>query len=313
MSERKIGYDSARLDDKVLQDDDDFLVMPAVIASEIVHKYSDGWAYKPASELEKAAWTADGRWVTILKHPDTALLQNAEDIYGKIEHPRFVKDLIDPKTKRPNRRGIRADVKWFKNKVPETVISQIKSGDLRDVSIGFTYKGDETPGEWNGQRYDYVQRNFFLDHVAAPIEAGRCPGPFCGIAVDSLLKTGLDPFSEYESFEDCVAKNQNKEDPEAYCASIKRKTEDESLEGEDEKIKDCPICQEIKKLGTLESSKRLAVAYGKDNVLNILKSVKPKVKPLPIPNLKPAKVDQTTEELLLESKKARESIRWLFQ
>jgi len=228
MGERKVGFDRATLDMKILLDDDRFLVMPAIIASEIVHKYENGWAYKPAVELEKTAWTADGRWVTILKHPDTALLQKASDIYGRIEEPRFAKDLLEPKTKRPMRKGIRAKIKWFKDRVPESVISQIRSGDLKDVSIGFTYEEDLTPGKWNEQPYDFVQRNIFIDHVAAPIPEGRCPGPICGIAVDSVVNTkvGLDPFAQYESFEDCISKNQDKSDPEAYCATIKRKTED---------------------------------------------------------------------------------------
>lgn len=33
------------------------------------------------------------------------------------------------------------------------------------------------------------------------------------------------PFGEYESFEDCVAKNQDKDDPAAYCAVIQRQIE----------------------------------------------------------------------------------------
>jgi hypothetical protein len=34
------------------------------------------------------------------------------------------------------------------------------------------------------------------------------------------------PFGEYESFEDCVAKNQDKEDPAAYCGTIKHAIEE---------------------------------------------------------------------------------------
>jgi hypothetical protein len=53
---RQIVRDFAVLEDsKIIQDDDKFLVVKAVIASEIVHKYKDGMAYKPADELEKAA------------------------------------------------------------------------------------------------------------------------------------------------------------------------------------------------------------------------------------------------------------------
>ena len=67
---RQIVQDSAILEDsKIIQDDDKFLVVKAVIASKIVHTYKDGMAYKPADELEKAAWTAEGRWVKALSHP----------------------------------------------------------------------------------------------------------------------------------------------------------------------------------------------------------------------------------------------------
>ena len=39
------------------------------------------------------------------------------------------------------------------------------------------------------------------------------------------LKLG-EPFAAYTDFEDCVSKNQDKENPEAYCGSIKKDTED---------------------------------------------------------------------------------------
>ena len=40
------------------------------------------------------------------------------------------------------------------------------------------------------------------------------------------------PFAEYEDFDDCVRKNQDKNDHEAYCAAIKEK-----VEGKCEKVK----------------------------------------------------------------------------
>lgn len=207
MFERKIGFDRSQLDEgKIVEDEKYLIAKDAVIASEIVQRYPDGLAYKPADELEKTVWTFDGRWVTILKHPDTRLLQRTSDIYGRVENPRFVKDLIDQKTKRPCRRGIRADIKWFKDRVPADVQERIKIGDLRDVSIGFTYDEDRTQGEWEGQKYDYVQRNIFGDHLAAPVEAGRCPGPVCGIGVDAIIKIGLDPYKSVEDLPEAVKK-----------------------------------------------------------------------------------------------------------
>lgn len=33
------------------------------------------------------------------------------------------------------------------------------------------------------------------------------------------------PFADYKDFADCVNKNQDKKDPEAYCAEIERQTQ----------------------------------------------------------------------------------------
>jgi len=333
MNERKICFDRATLDNKILLDDDNYLVMPAVIASEIVHQYPEGWAYKPADELEKAAWTADHRWVKILSHPDTALLQQASDIYGIVENPKYVKDLMDPKTKRPCRKGIRADIRWFKNKVPTDIIEKIKSGDLRNVSIGFTYETDATKGEFQGINYDFVQRNIFIDHVAAPIEEGRCPGPLCGIAVDSVVrKVAGDPWedtedyirsghkepsdncrtidiSESEGIKAIYCKYGDKWDIQSYLFSKAKEWTMEKAKnwfsshkdkGADELIAmgKCGVCREIEKVGLLESAKRLVKAYGKD-VVTIIRGEE-------IKHEEVKEQKQSQEEILLEARKVIE-------
>jgi len=204
MSVRKIGFDRATLEGKVIEETNDYLVMPAVIARELVQDYPEGRAYKPAEELEKAAWTAEGRWVAVMEHPDTGLIVRRGDVKGRMEGPVFVKDITCPKTKRPMIRGIRANVKWFKDRVPSDILDQVKSGTLRDVSIGFTYEEDKTPGEWEGEKYDLVQRNIFIDHVVAPCPVGRCPSPYCGIGVDSVVASMVKV--KYEPVRDLAAK-----------------------------------------------------------------------------------------------------------
>lgn len=204
---RFIGFDRVSLDpNKIVKDDADELVIKTVLASEIVHKYPDGMAYKPADELAKGAWTLDGRHVKSFDHPDTGLLQRKGDVSGFIDNVNFVKNLVDPKTKRPNRRGIVADVHLFKNDsgrpgcapLDEATVDRILAGDIAGVSVGFTFIKDETPGSWNGSDYDYIQRDFFFDHVASPIEVGRCPLPYCGLGVDALI--GLDPWETTEEY-----------------------------------------------------------------------------------------------------------------
>ena len=221
---RKFGSDLATIEPTVKAESDESVTFSAVIAREIVHKYPEGMAYKAADELEKAAWTAQNRWVTIDQHPDTVLLMRPDNIQGRVENPEFVKNLVDPKTQRPMDRGIRADITLFKSKLPQGWVDQVKQGLKKDVSIGFTYDLDKTPGDWRGQHYDYIQRNIFIDHVAVGVPVGRCPSPYCGLGVDSLAVTPLE----------------------------KRTVEPGK----------CPICDEIEKLGVEEASKRLAASFG---------------------------------------------------
>ncbi len=44
------------------------------------------------------------------------------------------------------------------------------------------------------------------------------------------------PFGDYKDFNDCVSKNQDKNNPKAYCADIKRKIEGESLKKKDWRV-----------------------------------------------------------------------------
>ena len=53
-------------------------------------------------------------------------------------------------------------------------ISKVEREDRRELSCGYTCRLDETPGEWNGERYDAVQRNIRYNHVAiGPRNWGR--------------------------------------------------------------------------------------------------------------------------------------------
>jgi len=37
------------------------------------------------------------------------------------------------------------------------------------------------------------------------------------------------PFGDYKDFDDCVAKNSDKDDPKAYCTAIKKQIEGENV------------------------------------------------------------------------------------
>lgn len=52
------------------------------------------------------------------------------------------------------------------------LISQIKNGSKRELSIGFETQMDPTSGTYNGAKYDAVQRNIRINHVAV-VPKGR--------------------------------------------------------------------------------------------------------------------------------------------
>jgi len=216
-----------------------------VIASEIVQKYNDGLALKTRDELEAYAWTADGRWIIAGSHPQDGIISERDQVAGRTVNSRYVKDLKDPKTKRPTRAGVKADVQVFNNKISPELLSDMRNGVKPDVSIGFFFSKDQTSGTvedgtLKGLEFDYVQRNMFHDHLAVAIDAGRCPSPLCGLGADEIKKqiTG-DPFAGYASFEECLADVKDKnpelseEDASKICGSLKAKHEDNKVEDED--------------------------------------------------------------------------------
>lgn len=47
----------------------------------------------------------------------------------------------------------------------------MKDCGLKELSLGYSLDLDETPGEWHGQRYDAIQRNIRINHLALVREA----------------------------------------------------------------------------------------------------------------------------------------------
>jgi hypothetical protein len=67
----------------------------------------------------------------------------------------------------------------------EDAIKAIESGERKEISLGYKCQLDPTPGTWNGDAYDAVQKNIVVNHVAiGPRGWGRA-GPDCAIKTDS--------------------------------------------------------------------------------------------------------------------------------
>jgi hypothetical protein len=175
---KKIGYDQAKIDQLRIVDDKKkcCLRVNAVITKVGVYPYPDGRAFKSRMELLKATRTAKNAKITILDHPDSMVIMSQNQIYGTVENPFFERDKI------------RATLNFDKYVTPPRFLADVRAGKLKDVSIGFYYAPDATPGNWNGQPYDYVMRDIVIDHVAAGVVKGRCTFPSCGIGVDAMMR-----------------------------------------------------------------------------------------------------------------------------
>jgi hypothetical protein len=181
---RKYAMHSIQLHKLKIQEDNETLIVPAIITREAVLDYDGDKVYEPKEEVEKATFTALNAWV-VEEHPVELILTKAKDIRGTVRNPVFVEDRI------------KADLVFFKDRCPPKYLQDIRDGKARSVSIGFFFDMIPESGEFNGQHYDYVKKDIFIDHVAVGNWRGRCSYPACGIGVDRLL--GANPYPNEHS------------------------------------------------------------------------------------------------------------------
>lgn len=74
----------------------------------------------------------------------------------------------------------------------EAAIKAVESGQKRELSCGYNCELEMTAGEWEGQRFDAIQRNIRYNHVAL-VEAGRA-GPEVGLRLDSKDAVAKHPY-----------------------------------------------------------------------------------------------------------------------
>jgi hypothetical protein len=231
---KKIAYDHMQIDSlKIVQDTNRWFKVSAVISKVGVYQYEDGYALKSRRELLKATRTARNAKLTIGNHPPTKVVMSQNQLFGQVEEPYFDRDKM--------RATLSFDRAFTSPNFIEKMRTAIQNGQGLDDSIGFYYEPDYTPGfdidvnTGQKRRYDYVMRDIVIDHVVVvdqPGVQGRCTFPNCGVGVDTMMqRIALDPFADYENFADCVAKNKDKADPEAYCATIKRSVEGNQMLG----------------------------------------------------------------------------------
>lgn len=118
------------------------------------------YGYRSGEELERAKDTFNGMPLLIIHKQDSAHAPLKEERVGSIGTTPIW------------------DAPYLDNALTVTdqnAISAIDDGSLREISCGYFFEPDFTPGEFNGVHYDFVMRNIRGNHVAL-VKEGRA-GP----------------------------------------------------------------------------------------------------------------------------------------
>jgi len=123
---------------------------------------------KPAAELEAAAQFADSIPIT-RGHPDAGIVTDRAEVLGFLKDPLFENN------------ELRATLEI----ADKDLAADVKDSKLTGLSIGFFCNLDRTEGVVGDAKYDAVQKDIFLNHVAV-VDEGRCSiADGCGFHTDS--------------------------------------------------------------------------------------------------------------------------------
>jgi hypothetical protein len=152
-----------------------YTVVPVVMLTEGVHNGSNGSLLYTADELAKTPQAWDHKPVVVY-HPE----QNGEGISAcrpDVIETQKVGILLN--TKVDTTRGRLLSEVWVENEkadqVDERVLAAVKANEVMEVSTGVFVDKEVTAGDWKGETYDGIARNFRPDHLALlPDQIGAC-------------------------------------------------------------------------------------------------------------------------------------------
>jgi hypothetical protein len=155
------------------------IVVPCVIITNGVHEGSNGPLYYPEEELEKtpAVWNAKP---VVVYHP-TKNGQGVSACDPEIINTRGVGVMMNTRYEKAkgNEPGKLHSEAWCDvtklSSVDERVEFAIQLNQMMELSTGLFTDNEQTPGEFNGKRYDAIARNYRPDHLALlPDVKGAC-------------------------------------------------------------------------------------------------------------------------------------------
>jgi len=182
----RVEFDSVK---KIVETDTEIIV-PSIFTREGILPFEDGRGYRSAEELQKYGWTLEDAWLVVYDHIPTVFPTDPTQVRGKVKNVKFSSKI----------NGLVGDSYFFKALCDQSFQETLRKGKLKDVSVAYFSEDVMMPGKFGDEPYDFVQTKFFFGHLAAGVAEGRCPSPYCGMSVDSLLaKPHKDP-EETEDF-----------------------------------------------------------------------------------------------------------------
>lgn len=117
---------------------------------------------------------------------------------------------------------------------------------LRELSLGYKTETDETPGEWQGQPYDAIQRNIRINHLALVANARAGDSARLNLDGDNPENEGGTQMSRISSRADGFTPEEIQAAIEAYKARKAARTAPPTGDGEGTPPEETPPAQEGK-------------------------------------------------------------------
>ena len=164
-----------------------YLVAPMVMLTEGVHEGSNGLLYYPKEEISKTPQAWNHKPV-ILYHPqaedgegisacDPVILGNRQ--VGIIMNARVGNVQVKTDGEKKKRiTALKAEA-WLDEEradaIDERIMQAVEKNEIMELSTGLFTDNESESGEWNGETYDAIARNYRPDHLALlPDLKGAC-------------------------------------------------------------------------------------------------------------------------------------------
>lgn len=132
------------------------------------------------------------------------------------------------------------------------LVDAVLTGKYRDFSPGYVCKMDWTPGVWNGQPYDVVQRGIKYNHVAILPPNGGRQGPTVALRFDAAIITETPMIIHLDGKDYDLADEAQRA---SYHAALSAKTQVEKTRADKAEARADAVEAELKPLKDAQSKK----------------------------------------------------------